>query len=265
MKTTGRTPRWTFGLVVRKKPVKFAALALVLTAVLAVCLDPVLTALVRGAGIRGDATAIAVAALAIFFVVAVLASGLLLTVLSNLRLARMTPEAAQALFDRQCRFFWSRLYSLALGYVVWCVSWYFAFQYATTRPRSSFLVNLAAFLIPILLAQLVFNPFNKLMIRITGTNRALIEDFQAGRYWTQLPASCRDVQSRRGILTVLENGEAGSIRGAVVWYQIKRAVYGVCRRLGRALLIVSIAFLILAVILGMTMSPSKLFDPDGRI
>ena len=170
MKTTGRTPRWTFGLVVRKKPVKFAALALVLTAVLAVCLDPVLTALVRGAGIRGDATAIAVAALAIFFAVSVLASGLLLTVLSNLRLARMTPEAAQALFDRQCRFFWSRLYSLALGYVVWCVSWYFAFQYATTRPRSSFLVNLGIFCFSLaVLFQLITLP-----VEFNASRRALV-------------------------------------------------------------------------------------------
>ena len=251
MTTIHQRPHWTFGLVIRKKPMKFAALALFLTAALVACLDPVLTALVRGAGIQGDATPIAAAGLAVFFAVAVAASGVLLAALSNLRLSHMTPEAAQALFDKQCRFFWSRMYSLVLGYFLWGIS--FTAGFAIVRAHNgSFLAELAVFTAAVLLALFMFNGFNALMIHLTGTNKELIAEFKAGRYLSQLPASCRDQASIQGILHVLETGEAGSIRGAVIWFQIKRTVYAIYRKVARVLGKAALVILVIAVILGIT-------------
>ena len=179
------------------------------------------------------------------------ASGLLLTALSNLRLSRMTPEAAQALFDKQCRFFWSRMYSLVLGYFLWGISFTVGFAIVHAH-NGSFLAELAVFTAAVLLALFMFNGFNALMIHLTGTNQELIADFRAGRFQNQIPASCRDRASMRGILHVLETGEAGSIRGAVIWYRLKRAVYALYRKTARFLGKAALVILVIAVILGMS-------------
>ena len=98
----------------------------------------------------------------------------------------------------------------------------------------------------------MFNGFNALMIHLTGTNQELIAEFKAGRYLSQLPASCRDRASIQGILHVLETGEAGSIRGAVIWYRLKRAVYALYRKTARFLGKAALVILVSAVILGMS-------------
>ena len=163
----------------------------------------------------------------------------------------MTPEAARELFDKQCRFFWSRMYSLVLGYFLWGIS--FTVGFAIVRAHNgSFLAELAVFTAAVLLALFMFNGFNALMIHLTGTNQELIADFRAGRFQNQIPASCRDQASMRGILHVLETGEAGSIRGAVIWYRLKRTVYAIYRRVARVLGKAALVILVIAVILGIT-------------
>lgn len=251
MKQNHNSPRWSFGLVLRKKPIKFAALTLFFTVALVALLDPVVTKLVRGMGIQSNAPGALF--LALFLAVSIAASGLLLKVLSNARLASMDPAEAQKLFEKQCRFYWRRAYSVAIGYLLWCALEFVFFQFVMPS-APLFPVQLAAFLIPFAAAHLIFTGFNALMVRLTGTNQELIAAFKAGRYANLLPASCRDRQSLQGILRILETAEAGSIRGAILLYRVKRMVVAIYRKLARIIGRAALVTILIALLLGLQLS-----------
>lgn len=254
---SGEYPRWTLGTVILKKPLKFTALTLLLTAALVVLLDPVLTLLIRSMGIKSNAIG------GVFFflllALAALAAAALLTALSNLRLASLPPEEAQALFEKQSHFFWSRMYSLVIGYLSLMPLFTLSNKAlhaveARCNALLSFFACFACLILPLLAAYLFANGLNWVMIRLTGTNKALIDGFRAGQYMAQIPEPYRDEQSLRGILQVLERAEAGSVRGAVLVYRFKTALHTFYKKLSKVLGKCAIVVIVIGVILGMGVS-----------
>ena len=239
MKTNINKPHWTFGNVIRKKPIKFAALTIFLLVSLIKAVDSVLPSIVNTLGIHlGDAFFITI--IGSLAVLAVFLSGTVLKVISNARLAAMKPEDAEKLFEQQSHFFWSRIYSFVIGYIVLLLLIDLSFVVEEYIPFVP-LAFLVCCVLPILLANLVARGLNALMIRLTGTNKKLVAEFKAGLHNHEIPEKCRNAEDMQGILRTLENAEAGSIRGAVLVYRVKKAVIRFTKKLlkdaGKAVLV----------------------------
>lgn len=222
---TTNKPRWTLGNVIRKKPVKFALLFYIIARYmlrLAIFkLDPVITPIIRGMGIESNALG-GVIVFATIFLSGLLA-GVGLMAGSNLILSLMKPEEAQALFEKQSRFFWSKLYGLAFGYLVWA-GLVLSADSITRQLGSGFFASLFVLIVPLLLANLIARVLNKVMIRKTGTNKELVAEFKAGLHNHEIPEKCRNAEDMEGILNSLETAEASSVRGAVLVYRFKKKV-----------------------------------------
>lgn len=252
MENTVKKPHWTFGYVIRKKPIKFAALTIFFVVALLKAVDSVLPSIVRALGLHlGDAFFITAIAAAV--VLAVFLSGTVLKVISNARLAAMKPADAEKLFEQQSHFFWSRIYSFVIGYIVLLLLIDLSFvveEYISFVP----LAFLVCCVLPILLANLVARGLNALMIRLTGTNKELVAEFKAGLHNHEIPEKCRNAEDMQGILRTLENAEAGSVRVAVVVYRVKKAVVRFVKNFlkdaGKAMLIAAA----IGAVLGMGMS-----------
>lgn len=252
-KTASRS-RWTFWNVILRKPIKFAALLIFMTRFLVGKLDMVVTYIVRDMlGMTTLPDFMIVALLIATFLAAVVLSGVVLMAASNLRLAAMKPEEAEKLFEQQSHFFWSKLYSLVIGYFAWYAMILLAERMGGSY-SGGFLETLVLLIVPLLLANLLARALNKIMIRLTGTNKELIEGFKAGLYNDQVPAKCRNAEDMNGILRTLENAEAGSVRMAVVVYRVKKAVARFVKKFlkdaGKAMLIGAA----IGAVLGMGMS-----------
>ena len=252
MENTVKKPHWTFGYVIRKKPIKFAALTIFFVVALLKAVDSVLPSIVRALGLHlGDAFFITAIAAAV--VLAMFLSGTVLKVISNARLAAMKPADAEKLFEQQSHFFWSRIYSFVIGYIVLLLLIDLSFvveEYISFVP----LAFLVCCVLPILLANLVARGLNALMIRLTGTNKELVAEFKAGLHNHEIPEKCRNAEDMQGILRTLENAEAGSVRVAVVVYRVKKAVVRFVKNFlkdaGKAMLIAAA----IGAVLGMGMS-----------
>lgn len=263
MENTVKKPRWTFGYVIRKKPIKFAALTIFFVVALLKAVDCVLPSIVRALGLHlGDVFFITAIAAAV--VLAVFLSGTVLKVLSNARLAAMKPEDAEKLFEKQSHFFWSRIYSFVIGYIVLLLLIELSFvveEYISFVP----LAFLVCCVLPILLANLVARGLNALMIRLTGTNKELVAEFKAGLHNHEIPEKCRNTEDMNGILRTLENAEAGSVRVAVVVYRVKKAVIRFIKKFlkdaGKAMLIA----VAIGVVLGMGMSTMVNHEIDANM
>lgn len=124
---------------------------------------------------------------------------------------------------REKKFKWHGLFGLVIGYVLW------GFLLTVVEPfvseKTLSLLLLIMFGIPVLII-VTYNPINKKMVEITGTNRELIEEYKAGWYNQSLPEDCVNEKDKNGILVCLERAEAHTVHGAIYVHRAKRFLKG---------------------------------------
>jgi hypothetical protein len=252
------TPRWTFWAVVRKKPIKFLALTLLFTYLLLRAVDPLFVQLIHGLGIKHVPDLVYILIILAAFVVGGFLSGTVLKLVSNFTLKRMEPGEAQKLFESQNHFFWSRLYGLVVGYLVLAITANLSsdimLKIVKGNSPLNILIILVGLAIPLLLANVAARVLNRVMIKLTGTNKQLIADFKAGRYNDKVPQRYRNQSDMDGILRTMENAEAGTIYTAIPVYGLKKHISRTLKQTGKAVGIFALILTALAVVFGMGMS-----------
>lgn len=246
-------PRWTLLQIMLKKPIKFLALSIILIYFLIELSDKVIPRLPL---FEND---VFIVSLLLFLIIlGGYLSATILKLIANTRLSRMDPEDAEATYEYESRIKWNKLYSIVIAYFV--VGLMFKVSNSFIIPLlwqfeigsiGSFLGGVVLIVlalgIPFLCGFLTVRFFNRFMVRLTGTNEELIRDFTRGFFDDQIPNRFRNKKSLVGILHILEDAEATSIKGAIVRYQVKVIIIGFYKAAGAvagvfALLIVLLSF-----------------------
>ena len=231
-------PRWTSLQIMLKKPIKFLALSIVLIYFLIKLSDKIIPRLPL---FEND---IFIISLLLFLIVlGGYLSATILKLIANARLSRMDPEDAEAPHEYESRIKWNKLYSIVIAYFVVALMFKVSSLFVSPAIESSDPSNLGSALstvfiialglaIPLLSGFLTVKFFNRFMVRLTGTNEELIRDFKRGFFDDQIPNRFRNKKSLVGILHILEDAEATSIKGAIVLYQVKVIIIGFYKAAG---------------------------------
>lgn len=177
---------------------------------------------------------------------AILFSAIILKVIINLQgknVNYVSEEEALSAHKKEVRFKWHRAYSIVFGYLVMILMFkgFFAFvdkrrDYTTKSICFHLVLGILCFIIPVV----VSNVLNKLMIKITSTNRELIEEMKLGAHNDQIKDKFLNEKDFYGIIKILENAEALSIKSSVAIYRIKVAILKICK-----------AYFVVSVVIGL--------------
>ena len=112
-----------------------------------------------------------------------------------------------------------------------------------------FIVCLA---IPIILSNII----NYVMIKVTETNKELIEEIRLGKHNDEIPEIYMNDKDLSGIIKILKNAEALRINSAVSVYSAKMEISHMCKTF-------AVVGLVLGVIIGvLTMGATSSFESE---
>ena len=156
---------------------------------------------------------------------------------------REDSSVSQGASEKDTKFKWHCTYSLASGYVVLIISalickgigsslWDRADGITEINGQYIYTMILGIVImgfVPYIIAFIFTKYFHRFMLKVTETNKVLLEDFMNGCYMNEIPEKLRDSRSINGIIKTLKNGEAFSVRSAVSVYQTKQVVLKICK------------------------------------
>lgn len=152
-------------------------------------------------------------------------------------------SVSQGASEKDTKFKWHCTYSLASGYVVLIITaligrgigsslWDRADAITEINGQYISTIILGAVImgfVPYIIAFIFTKYFHRFMLKVTETNKVLLEDFMNGCYINEIPEKFRGSRSINGIIKTLKNGEAFTVRSAVSVYQTKQVVFKICK------------------------------------
>lgn len=171
----------------------------------------------------------------IFIIPAIVLSIEILKVITNreaVDIKTVYQQEAIAVHKRETKFKWRWVYSLVIGYIIMII-----FFKANTliflneqvgslkfimRTLLGFIVCLAS---PIILSNII----NYIMIKVTQTNKELIEEIRLGKHNEQIPQVYMNDRDLSGIIKILKKAEALRINSAVSVYSAKEEISNMCK------------------------------------